>query len=149
MKKFQFSLEKLLRYKKQLFDAERTVLADMNARLTRLNQELAQLNDTLSEGADTLRKRYTEGISATEIIQHKIYLNSVGESILQKEREIIFQQQAIDRQAEKIREAKIELSTIEHLKEKKLEEYTYLENKLHDQFIEEYVSTQKAMSMIS
>ena len=146
MKKFQFSLQKLLDYKGQVFDAERGVLAGMHARLNELHEELEQMRAELRRSGDELTRKYAEGITSLEITRHKTYLSAIGDDIVLKQREIELQRQAIDRQTDKVREAKLEISTMEKLKEKKLEEYTYLENKLQEQFIEEYVSTQKAMN---
>lgn len=147
MQKFQFSLQKLLNYKEQVFDVERGILTEMNARLNELLAELEAMRAELRRSGDELTRKYAEGITSLEIARHKTYLAAVGDDIVLKEQEIALQRQAIDRQTDKVREAKIEISTMEKLKEKKLEEYTYLENKMQEQFIEEYVSTQKAMSL--
>jgi flagellar biosynthesis chaperone FliJ len=64
-------------------------------------------------------------------------------------KQIALQQEAVERQMEKVREAKLEISSIEKLRERKLEEYNYLDNKAQEQFIEEFVSTAKAMSEIA
>lgn len=146
MKQFRFSLEKLLRYKEQLLDVERGVLAEMNARLAQLQRELEQLQNAFHGGSRDLNRKYAEGITPVEIIRHKTYLHDLAEGIIQRQREIELQQQAIDRQIGRVREAKIEISTIEKLKEKKLEEYSYLAAKAEEQVIEEFVSNQKAMA---
>lgn len=146
-KKFTFSLEKLLRYREQVLEVERGVLADMNARLHALLQTLEQLRQRLHSGAQELNQKYAQGTTPPEIMRHKIYLDSLREEIRQQEIKIELQRQAIDRQTEKVREAKIEISTIEKLREKKLEEYNYLENKAQELFIEEFVSNQRAMAM--
>lgn len=147
MKRFQFSLAKLLRYKEQLLDVERGVLAEMNARLNALNGELMELQNELKRSGDELNRKYTEGITAPEIARHKTYLDALMEAIRQKEWEIRLQQQAVDRQTDKLREAKLEISTLEKLRERKLEEYTYLENKQNELFIEEFVGNQRAVSL--
>lgn len=142
-KKFSFSLQRLLSYKEQVFGVEQGVLAEMNARLTGLQQELADLELALRQGADEFNQQAAQGVSAMEIMQHKTYLGSLNESILQKKWEIKLQRQAIDRQTDKVREAKIEISTMEKLKEKKLEEYNYQENKAQELFIEEFISNKR------
>lgn len=143
-KRFSFSLQKLLDYREQVFDIELGILGDMNVKLNALRDELENMNNIMKRGSDELREKYAVGITPLEISQHKIYLDSIGDDIRQQKAKIQLQLKAIDRQTDKVREAKIEISTMEKLKEKKLEEYNYLENKAQELFIEEFVSNQKA-----
>lgn len=146
MKKFTFSLQKLLNYKEQVFDIERGILADMNAVLHQMREELSSLQQELRKGSQELNQKYAEGITALEILSHKTYLTAVGDAIIAQRDQIELQRQAIDRQMDKVREAKIEISTMEKLREKKVEEYNYMAQKAEDLFIEEFVSNQRAMA---
>lgn len=140
MKKFAFSLQKLLDYKEQMFDIEMTVLADMRAVLTRLEQELAEMKDDQNSRAAQLRQKMMRGIPAIEMETHKNYLTMLDFSIKQKAQQIEMQKVVIDKQADKVREAKIEISTMEKLKERKLEEYNHAAGKAEEIFIEEFVA---------
>jgi flagellar FliJ protein len=144
MKRFAFSLQRLLDYKEQLFDIERGILAEMNVVLNEMRSHLADLQTELRRSSDELNEKYQTGITALEIGSHKVYLTSVGESIVEQQHHIEMQMEAIDRQADKVREAKIEISTIEKLKEKKLEEYNYQAQKEEELFIDEFVRYQSA-----
>lgn len=139
-KRFSFSLQRLLDFKEQLFEIERTILSDMNAVLGRLNGELSALYREHRGKSAEFVTRSAMGMTSPEIMSHKNYLRFIEESIEEKRKQIELQRQAIDRQMDKVREAKIEISSIEKLREKKLEEYNYLDNKAQEQFIEEFVS---------
>jgi flagellar FliJ protein len=145
-KKFSFSLQKLLNYKEQLFDIERTILTEMNAELSRLHSELSRFYREHREKSQDLVLKSAEGISPFEMMSHKNYLVMIEDSIEEKLKQIEMQQQVIDKQMDKVREAKMEISTMEKLKEKKLEEYTYKDNKAQEQFIEEFVNHTKSVA---
>lgn len=144
MKRFSFSLQKLMDYKEQVFDIERGILVEMNVVLRGLRQELDRLRRELHNGSQALNRKYAEGVTALEVTRHKTYLTAVGDAIVAQERRIELQKQAIDRQTDKVRDAKIEISSIEKLKERRLEEYHYAVQKADELFIEEFVSNQRA-----
>lgn len=144
MKKFTFSLQKLLGYKEQLFDAERTILSDMRAALARMTGELEDLRAEHAERSLAFNKRAAEGTTAREMELSKMYLTIIDNNIEQKLAQIEMQRRAIDKQMDKVREAKIEISSMEKLRERKLEEYSYLAGKADEQFIEEFVSNTRA-----
>jgi len=146
MKKFNFSLQKLLDYKEQLFDVERTILGDMHAALNGMLEERDEMRRQHTGRSAELREKMIAGISAIEMETHKNFLTMLDFSIKQKEQQIELQRKAIDKQTDKVKEAKIELSTIEKLKERKLEDYNYEANKAEQAFIEEFVSNKKATS---
>jgi flagellar FliJ protein len=148
-KKFAFSLQKLLDFKEQLLEVERGILAEMNAQLQKMNDELSALYREHAEKTVELREKCAVGITPMEMAIHKNYLTSIEQAIRDKMRQIELQQEAVDRQLEKVREAKMEISSIEKLRERKLEEYNYLDNKAQEQFVEEFVTTAKAMSEIA
>ena len=144
-KKFQFTLQKLLNLKEQLFENERNILTEMQAVLGRLNRDLDVLRQDHAMRAHELREELARGISSMDLARLKSFIGLVEDNIEHKLRQIDLQQQAIDRQNDKLREAKIELNTYEKLKEKKYEEYLYKESKEQEQFIEEFVSNKKSV----
>jgi len=147
MKKFSFSLQKLLNYKEQLFDIERNILVDMRAALIRMQEELEGLRREHDERSATFNHEAARGTTAQQMELHKMYMRIVDYNIEAKMAQIELQNRAIDKQADKVREAKIEISALENLKERKLEEYNYMDAKATEQFIEEFVSNAKATAM--
>jgi flagellar FliJ protein len=109
-----------------------------------MRTQLSEMNDELHRSSEDLNEKYKTGLTALEIGTHKAYLTSVGESIALQELRIMQQIEAIDKHTDVVREAKIEISTIEKLKEKKLEEYNYQVQKEEELFIDEFVRFQSA-----
>ena len=144
MKKFSFSLQRLLNYKEQLFENERNILAEMQAVLSQLEQELNDMKNEHLRRVAEYNEKIIEGLLPAEMQTHKYYLMVLDEGIRDKIEQIKLQQQAVDRQMDIVREAKLEISTIEKLKEKKLEEYIYTEAKADEQFINEFVTNQRS-----
>lgn len=147
MKRFSFSLQKLLNYKGQLFDIELSVLTEMRSVLSAFETELESLRLEHKQRSAEFNAKAAVGTTVTEIQTHKIYLKMVDESIEHKQIQIRLQKLAIEKQADKVREAKIDISIMEKLKEKKLEEYDYLAAKAQELFIEEFVSNAKATAL--
>jgi flagellar FliJ protein len=140
MKKFSFSLQKLLNYKEQVLDIERTTLADMNAVLAGFVAELELLGAQRAHRVDEFREKSKTGMAAIEMDVHKNFLTSLDYSVKQKKQQIRLQRAAVDKQQSKVREVKIEISTMEKLRERKLEEYNFKNQKAEEIFIEEFVS---------
>ena len=144
MKKFAFSLQRLLGYKEQLFEAERNVLGQMNAVMAQLQSELLAMQEEHMLRVQEFNEKAHEGIRPAEMQTHKYYLTVLDENIREKIAQIELQRRAIDKQMDVVREAKLEIATIEKLKERKIEEYNYAAMKSDEQFIEEFVSHQRA-----
>ena len=149
MKQFSFSLQKLLGYKEQVLEAERIVLGDMNVVLAGLLTEREEMSRQRGTRQELLRQLCAAGISAMEMEAHKNFLTALDFTIRQKGQQIALQRQAIARQTEKVRQAKLELSTMEKLRERKQEEYNYLLQQEEERFIEEYVTTAKELFLFS
>lgn len=144
MKKFNFSLQKLLNYKEQLLENEKNILGDMRALLTKMEEECELLKAERILRVAEYNRQAADGILPSEIQRHKVYLKALDESIEQKLLQIEMQKHAVDKQMDVVRAAKVEISTMEKLKEKKLEEYNYISSKADESFIEEFISNQRA-----
>ena len=140
MKKFFFPLQNLMNFKEQILESERLVLGEMNAVLARLTEELARMLRERKERNELLIQESSNGILRYELAVHKNYLNALDFEIQQKYIQIDLQSEAIDRQTDKVRQAKMEVSTIEKLRERKQEEYRYQAMKADEQFIDEFVN---------
>ena len=143
MKKFTFSLERLLSYKEQVFEAELTALAEMRALLASLEEELERLRAEGAQRAAEFRAKAQRGIPVAEAQSHKRYMTMLDAAIAQQQQQIEMQRQAAERQAEKVRQAKIEISAMEKLRERKLEEHNQGAAKAEEVFIDEFVANAK------
>ena len=146
MKKFIFTLQKLLDYKIQVLDAERATLAEMNAVLRSFEDTLASLKEERVRRSREYQEQITVGITPVDMQMHRNYLRTLDDAIFQKEVQIDMQRKVIDKQMDKVREVNMDISIIEKLKETRLEEYNYLDRKEQELFIEEFISNTKVMS---
>ena len=148
MKKFLFPLQKLLDYKEQMLDIERTSLAQMNAVLAAFSKELSVLQKQHESRAAEFREKSKEGMPIVEMEIHKNYLSSLEDSIKNKKQQIKLQRAAVDKQQTKVRDVKIEVSTMEKLRERRLEEYNLKARKTEEIFIEEFISYKRAAQLV-
>jgi flagellar export protein FliJ len=149
MKRFAFSLQRLLDYRQQVLEAERATLAEMNAVMRRFVQELSDMKADWARRTQEIVELAANGTVSFELQRHSNYLRALDEEIFNKQVQIEMQQKVIDKQEERVRETKMEIQTIEKLKENKLEEYNYLDRKEQELFIEEFVSNTKATANVS
>lgn len=140
MKKFSFSLQRLLNYTEQVLDTERATLGDMNAVLRGFQNELADMLNERASRITEFSEKNSQGTTPLTLEMQNNYIKSLDEDIFNKQNQIIMQKKVISKQEDKVRETKMEISTMEKLREKKIEEYNYLDNKEQELFIEEFVS---------
>lgn len=144
MKKFEFSLDTVLSYKQQVLDALRGEYAQAMAQVRAQEALLEKLWREYRDCGEDYRDRALEGMPITEALMYQSALRA-SEQEIQRETERL---EALEAEAEERREkmvdAKKETSSIEKLKEKKLDAYHKAEAKSEELFIEEFVSSTRA-----
>ena len=146
MKKFKFSLETVLDYKQQVLDALRTehgaILAQLRAQeevLRRLEEQYRELNADFS-------RRKMEGMTICEALGFEQYLR-MEEHRIEKETEHLHEiQKREEAKRQEVLDAKLETSSIEKLRERKLDGYQKAVQKAEELQIDEFVSTARAMA---
>lgn len=140
MKKFTFSLDRLLNYKRKLFDLEQAKLTELNAILYGQQQQKQQQEQERTAGARQLNERAKIGLNITEMAMRKNYLRELERQIQRTELAIRDTEQKIEQKKEELIQAKTEIRSIERLREKRLEEHNKKEEKAHELFIDEFVN---------
>ena len=148
MKKFRFSLDTVLDYKQQVLDSLR---AEHGAILTQVREQEEAVEaawQSYRQCDGEYRQRKAEGITITDAMVYQNGLR-VLERDIQRETEKL---EALRRKEEKKRQevvdAKIDTSSIEKLKEHKLEDYHKAEQKAEEVLIDEFVSSARARAGI-
>jgi len=147
MKKFQFSMEKVLEYKSHMEDTEKTILQEMRSSQRALQDELSTVNRKYEQYRLNCDKKYASGVSVWEIVVIREYMEELKK---QTERLLIAiekSEQEIERQIGKILGISREKSSIEKLKEKQLEEYRKEQSKAEEVFIDDFVANAGSDSM--
>lgn len=145
MKKFKFSLQKVLEYNTHIQKREKDILSALKAEFNELERQLELLKEKLEfSRADFLTSSF-RGIRASEAVSKQNYIKELDRLILLQNKKIKDKQVQIDRQTEKLIEISKEKVTVEKLRDAKYEKYKAAERKSDEHFIEEFVSfTQSA-----
>lgn len=142
MKKFQFTLQKLMDYRQQELDRQKNTLSALQADLQRIYAEKEELLKALEQATAELDEIFGQGAQAFEISVRKRYIVSVQQEIHAKDFSAQLKQEEINKQLGVVVEATKDVRTLEKLEEKQLEEYKAAEQKENELFIEEFVSGQ-------
>ena len=146
MKKFRFSLETVLDYKQEVLSALQTEHATVLARVHAQEELLEELENYYRELDAEFTERKLEGITILDAMQYEQYLRATERQI-EEAVEILKQLQA-EAEAKRLEvvEAKKDTSSIEKLREKKLDSYNKAVQKSEELIIEEFVTTTRVMA---
>ena len=137
MKKFQFTLQKLMDFRQQELDRQKNTLSALQADLQRIYAEKEQLIKQVEEFSAELETVCRQGAQAFEISVRKRYIVTLQQEIHAKDASAARKQEEINKQLGVVVEATKDVRTLE-----KLEDYKAAANKENEQFIEEFVSGQ-------
>ncbi|MEG0615602.1 MAG: flagellar FliJ family protein [Oscillospiraceae bacterium] len=141
MKKFQFSLGKLLNFKEQILKREKNDLAGLRKQLLQVEEEKAENERKLKETNENFVAAQKTGMTSQHMIYTKNYMNMLIRNNEMFDKIIRSINGEIERQLGIVVEATKEVSSIEKLKEKQLEEYKKEDQKAEELFISEYVQS--------
>ena len=148
MKKFKFSLDSVLSYKQQVLDALQGEHAALLAQVRAQEEVLDAVWKEYRDCDDEYRQRMAVGITIGDALFYQNGLR-VLEQDIQRETDKL---EALRRKEEKKRrevvDAKIDTSSIEKLKEHKLEDYHKAVQKAEEALIDEFVSSARARASI-
>ena len=142
MKKFQFTLQKLMDFRQQELDRQKNTLSALQADLQRIYAEKEQLIKQVEEFSAELETVCRQGAQAFEISVRKRYIVTLQQEIHAKDASAARKQEEINKQLGVVVEATKDVRPLEKLEEKQLEDYKAAANKENEQFIEEFVSGQ-------
>lgn len=141
MKKFKFSLDTVLSYKQQVLDALRGEHAEALAAVRAQEKLLEGLWSRYREYNGEYRLRAEEGLPITEALMYQNGLRALEREIQRETAELERLQAEEEKRRTAVVEAKKDTSSIEKLKEKKLDAYQKAAAKSEEAFIEEFIST--------
>lgn len=140
MKKFNFTLQSLKKYNDQVLDSEKSVLGRLRAELAEMQGELDSKTAEYEQSIDKLNQLVQGGTTAMRLSLHKKYVSSLQQDIYRIKGRMEQKREEIENQLQKVIEATKEVSKLEKLEEKQLEEYRYAAQKEQEQIIEEFVT---------
>lgn len=142
MKKFHFSLQKLMDYREQELDRQKNTLSALQAELRQLHENTRELREKVAQASAELEQVCARGATISDISLRKRYIISLQQEIHRMELLSQQKQQEVNAQLDVVVEATKDVKTLEKLEEKQREEYAHMEGRENELFIEEFVSGQ-------
>ena len=145
MKKFRFSLETVMEYKQQVLDSLQAEHGAILAKVRRQEALIEELEAAYRHLAQEFNRRKLEGISILDAMKYEQYLRSSERQLEEAYQHLAKLQKQEEAKRDEVVEAKKETSSIEKLREKKLEGYNKAVQKSEEAMIDEFVMTRRAM----
>ena len=144
MKKFKFALDTVLSYKQQVLEALQGEHAEAVTRVRAQEELLEKLWREYRDCDGEYHRRAAEGLAITDALMYQSALRAAELEIQRETKRLEELEAEAEKRREAMVEAKKETSSIEKLKEKKLDAYHKAEAKSEELFIEEFVSSARA-----
>ena len=145
MKKFRFSLDTVLDYKQQVLDSLR---AEHGAILTQVREQerlIEELEAEYQQMDGEFAQRKLEGIAILDAMKYEQYLRAMERQIQLALEDLAQLQKKEEAKRAEVVTAKQDTSSIEKLREKKLDHYKKAMQKNEEAMIDELVSTKRVM----
>lgn len=149
MKKFFFSLDTVLNYKEQILENLKGEHARALLKVRECEEEIDRLFEDRFSCGKRLDQIRQEGTRVRDISTYENYMEALRIRIENKKKELIFLKEKEEEKKQQVIEAKQETSSIDKLREHKVEEYNKQMQKQEELFIEEFVSTKNAMGKLN
>lgn len=149
MKKFKFSLDSVLSYKEQVLEA---LQGEHAAILAQVREQEGVLEAAWQDYRDCdaeYSRRKAEGITITDAMVYQNGLRVLERNIQRETDKLEELRKKEDAKRQEVVDAKIDTSSIEKLKEKKLDLYNKEVAKSEEVLIDEFVSSARVRASIS
>ena len=140
MKKFIFSLEKVLDFKQQTLDIKKNEIAVFQMKLHEIEMEIEDLNDRFSVSNAKMVKEMQQGITQNDISIYKMYFDTLNQKTQKLLDDKIKLLEIIAQKKIELIQINSEISGLEKLKDKQLAEYLKIKQKSDELAIDEFVS---------
>lgn len=136
MKSFQFSLAKMRSYKEQVLEKEKTTLRQLQAEKTKIEVDIENLENH-RKAREQEFKESKNGLMSSDLMLYKFHSENTRLQLNNLYEELRRAEARIDAQIKVVVAASQEVSGLDKLEEKQLEEYKYLEAKeLQEEILE-------------
>ena len=125
MKKFQFRLQSLLKYKRHLEQVAKQAMAQAVADLLACEQHLAGLQNDRITAMDQLDAQVEKGMDAGQFNQYRQFITAVDQIIMLERTRKTELEKILDNKRDALKQRTIEKKALERLREKQAREYTH------------------------
>ena len=140
VKKFEFSLTKMQRYKKQILDKEKGVLAVLQRKRNEIEQEILKLQQFEAKQSAELIEKQKKGMSSSQLAGYRFFCENIRMQIDDLKHQLEQLQKQVDAQIQVVTKASQELKSIDKLEEKQLEEYRLEVMRAENEEITEFIT---------
>lgn len=147
MKKFNFSLQKVLEIKEQLLKNLKNELSNMNEQMKNIEVEIRTLTGKYKDTNVEFIEKSSSGITSGEISYYKMFMNTILKSIEKKEADKLLLNKKMEDKRHEIINMNMEISSLEKLRDKEFEKYNHSLTKSEEIFIDEFVSNAKMLKL--
>ena len=148
MKKFKFSLDSVLSYKQQVLDALKGEHAAILAQVREQEEVLEAAWQEYRDCDTEYRQRKAEGMTIADAMFYQNGLRVLERDIQRETDKLEELHKKEEAKRQEVVDAKIDTSSIEKLKEHKLEDYNKAVQKAEENMIDEFVSSARARASI-
>ena len=134
-----------MEYKQQVLDSLQAEHGAILAKVRRQEELIEELEAAYRHLAQEFNRRKLEGISILDAMKYEQYLRSSERQLEEAYQHLAKLQKQEEAKRDEVVEAKKETSSIEKLREKKLEGYNKAVQKSEEAMIDEFVMTRRAM----
>ena len=146
MKKFKFALDSVLSYKQQVLDALKGEHAAILVRVREQEDRLEAVWQDYRSYNEEYCQRKAEGISIADAMIYQSGLRALERDIQRETDRLEELRKQEEAKRQEMVEAKIDTSSIEKLKEHKLEDYNKAVQKAEENLIDEFVSSRRIVN---
>lgn len=146
MKKFKFSLDTVLSYKDQILNSLKIEHGVILAEIREQEEILEAVWRRYRDYDEEFREQKLNGISALDAMMYESGLRAQELEIKRETEKLEALRVKEEKKRNEVVEAKKETASLEKLRERKLDSYNKDVQKSEEQRIEEFVSTQRAMT---
>ncbi len=146
MKKFHFTLGRMLDFKNQILDKEKDTLGRIRRQKNEIDEKILRYQLQLEQSSDEMIEQQKHGLKAGDLLVYSFQAENTRKYLeqLKKEQEALAAE--VEHQTDVVRKASQDVSSLEKLKERQWEQYCYEANKAHQEEILEFVSGRLARS---
>ena len=140
MKRFEFSLSHMRDYKERLLDEELGILQRLKNERDVIEERIGLLTEEFQALSEKSREEQEKGTTINEIRKIAAQLDNIRMQLEDLRKRLATVEQKVERQMKVVLAANQEVSKLDKLEERQLEEYRHQVNKAEEDRVDEFVA---------
>lgn len=149
MKKFEFTLGKLLHYKDQVLETEKNTLKQRQQEKNQIEQKIKDYTEELFVTDKNLKEQQRKGITISKVRLYEYQIDNLRYQLKQLKMKLRLAEIEVEKQVKVVVSASQEVNSLEKLQAKQYEEYQKEVARADESLISEFVSAKLARESVS